>query len=175
MRVFTQDKTAELTEYDLKKGYLMDDEIVTEHEAEIVHHPAVEAVEEQSHYEVIAEYPNGGKDVEKVIDVEAVEAREAYDEVVKEAWTEREAIQIYIPYTEEEIAINRARMQHAEFMSYLSSTDKFTAKCYDLNLRLEDVYPEIYANRKKAREDINTLEEAYPALREDKPEYPVLV
>ena len=175
MRVFNQDKTVEITDYDLTKGYLVDDELVTEHEAEIVHHPAVEAVEEQSHYEVIAEYPNGGKDVQKVIDVEAVEAKEAYDELIKEAYTEREPIHIYIPYTETQIAENKAKMQHGELMYYLVSTDKFTAKCYDLNLRLEDVYPEIYANRKKAREDINALEEAYPALREDKPEYPVLV
>lgn len=74
---------------DLELGYLKDS-------TRIVHHEAVEGVEEEWHYEVIAEYPNGGKDVEKVIDVEGVEASEAWDEEVP--------IKLYIPYTEEELA-----------------------------------------------------------------------
>ena len=40
MRVFNKDKTQELKEYDLTKGYLIDDEIKTEHKAEIIHHEA---------------------------------------------------------------------------------------------------------------------------------------
>ena len=62
----------------------------------VAHHDAVEAVEEIWHYRTIAEYPNGGKDVEKVVDVEGVEARDAYDEF--------EDILRYIRYTEEELA-----------------------------------------------------------------------
>lgn len=61
-----------------------------------VHHEAVSGVEEQWHFETIAEYPNGGKDVKKVVDVPGVEA--------KEAWDEKIPIYIYIPYTEEEMA-----------------------------------------------------------------------
>lgn len=59
------------------------------------HHEAVEGVEEVWHHEVIAEYPNGGKDVHKVIDVPGMEAQAAWDEEIP--------IQIYIPYTQEEL------------------------------------------------------------------------
>lgn len=59
------------------------------------HHEAIEGVEEVWHYETIAEYPNGGKDVEKVIDVPGVEAKEAWDEEIQ--------IQVYVLYTQEEL------------------------------------------------------------------------
>ena len=59
------------------------------------HHPAVEGVQEKWHSEVVKEYPNGGKEVEKVIDVPGVAAQEAWDEEIP--------IQIYIPYTQEEL------------------------------------------------------------------------
>ena len=60
-----------------------------------VHHEAVEGVTEVWHYETIAEYPNGGKDIRKVVDVPGVEAQAAWDEEIP--------IQIYIPYTQEEL------------------------------------------------------------------------
>ena len=44
---------------DLTLGYLVDD-------TEPVEHPAVEGVEEVSHYETVTEYPGGGRDVRKV-------------------------------------------------------------------------------------------------------------
>lgn len=59
------------------------------------HHPAVEGVQEEWHYEVVKEYPNGGKEVKKVVDVPGVQA--------KDAWNEEIPIQIYIPYTQEEL------------------------------------------------------------------------
>ena len=74
---------------DLTLGYLVDD-------TEPLEHPAVEGVEEVSHYETVAEYPNGGRDVRKVIDTPGVAA--------KAAWTEQVPIQRYIRYTEEELA-----------------------------------------------------------------------
>ena len=40
---------------DLTLGYLVDD-------TEPVEHPAVEGVEEVSHYETVTEYPGGGRD-----------------------------------------------------------------------------------------------------------------
>ena len=73
---------------DLKKGWLEDS-------SRTVHHDAVEAVPEVWHHEVIAEYPNGGKDVARVIDVPGVEAQDAWDEEIP--------IQIYHPYTQEEL------------------------------------------------------------------------
>ena len=100
MRVLNEDKTLELTEYDLEKGYLVDDEIKVPHEAVIVHHEAVAHVEEQGHYEVIKEYPNGGKDVMWVVDVPYVEGYDAYDEEVSPAYTTLEPIKVYKLYPE---------------------------------------------------------------------------
>lgn len=73
---------------DLEKGYLKNDK-------KTIHHDAVEAVEEKFHYETLAEYPNGGKSVKKVIDVEGVEHKDAYDKEVD--------IQRYILFTKEEL------------------------------------------------------------------------
>lgn len=92
MKVYNQDKTQILEEYDLEKGYLKEDTITT-------HYEEVQAVEEQFHYETIAEYPNGGKEVEKVIDVESVEYKPARDE--------KKNILVYILYTEEELLENK--------------------------------------------------------------------
>lgn len=80
----------EMKSPDLKFGYLKDDKIF------VAHHEEICAIEERGHYEVVAEYPNGGKDVAWIVDVEAVEA--------KEAWDEYEDIQRYVLYTEEELA-----------------------------------------------------------------------
>ena len=73
---------------DLSLGYLKNS-VRTEH------HEAVEGVTEVWHYETVAEYPNGGKDVRKVVDVPGVEAQAA--------WNEEIPIQIYVPYTQEEL------------------------------------------------------------------------
>ena len=89
MRVFNEDKTQELKEYDLNKGHLELDKLF------IRHHKAVEEIKEQWHYETIAEYPNGGRDVSKVIDVPYQAPQEAFDEY--------EDIYVYIPYTDEEL------------------------------------------------------------------------
>ena len=59
------------------------------------HHEAVEGVTEVWHYETVAEYPNGGKDIRRVVDVPGVEAQAAWDEEIP--------IQIYVPYTQEEL------------------------------------------------------------------------
>ena len=83
---------------DLMLGYLVDD-------TEPVEHPAVEAVEELSHYETVAQYPNGGKDVRKVIDRAAVPAAPA--------WTEQLPIRRYIRYTAEELAQLEKEQQEA--------------------------------------------------------------
>ncbi len=80
-------------------GYLVDD-------TETVHHEAVEGVEEVSHYETVAEYPNGGKDVRKVVDVPGVAAQEAYDEEVP--------IQRYVKYTDAELAQRKAETEAAQ-------------------------------------------------------------
>ena len=89
MKIFDSNNV-EIESPNLSLGHLTEDKIL------IAHHEAVEAVEEQWHYETVAEYPNGGKDVAKVIDAPGVEAQDA--------WDEYETIQRYIPYTEEELA-----------------------------------------------------------------------
>ena len=73
---------------DLSLGYLKDS-------TRTEHHEAVEGVQEIWHYETLAEYPNGGKDVRKVVDVPGVEAQAA--------WNEEIPIQIYVSYTQEEL------------------------------------------------------------------------
>ena len=73
---------------DLTLGYLMPG-------TRTEHHEAVEGVTEVWHYETVAEYPNGGKDVKKVVDVPGVEE--------KPAWEEELQIKIYVPYTQEEL------------------------------------------------------------------------
>ena len=99
MRVFDSDNN-ELDSYDVNLGRLEPDRLF------IKHHEAIEAVEEICHYEVIAEYPNGGKDVEMVVDVPAVEA--------KPAWDEYEAVKRYVPYTDEELAAIAERKKQEE-------------------------------------------------------------
>lgn len=80
---------AALENPDLTLGWLRD-------ETEAMEHPAQAGVPELSHYETVAEYPNGGKDVRKIIDREGIPARDA--------WTEQVPIQRYIRYTAEELA-----------------------------------------------------------------------
>lgn len=102
------DKTGlEIQNPDLTQGCLHD-------ETEAVEHPAQEGVPELSHYETVAEYPNGGKDVRKVIDVPGVPAQAA--------WTEQVPVQRYIRYTEEELAAQEEARKKAEVMKKLPET-----------------------------------------------------
>lgn len=97
MRIFNEDVTEELNynELDFQKGRLVEEAVVT---------PLIEGIEEQSHYEVIKEYPNGGKEVRKVIDVEGRPA----------IGGTQENVYIYKLYTQEElneIELNNLRNQ----------------------------------------------------------------
>ena len=94
------DKTGlEIQNPDLTQGRLRS-------ETEAVEYPAQEGVPELSHYETVAEYPNGGKDVRKVIDREGVPPQDA--------WTEQVPIQRYIRYTAEELAARKEAEQAAQ-------------------------------------------------------------
>ena len=84
---------------DLSLGWLEDT-------TRTIYHDAVAGVEEVSHYETLAEYPNGGKDVQKVVDQEGVEG--------KEAWDEEEQVQVYHLYTAEELAAQAEAKKKAE-------------------------------------------------------------
>ena len=106
---------------DLTLGYLKT-------ETQTVHHDAVEAVEEVSHYETET-FPDGtpaiyydadgrekGRDVRKVVDVPGVAAQDAYDEEVE--------VQRYILYTADELAEQAAAREKAEQQAKLPNTEK---------------------------------------------------
>ena len=84
---------------DLTLGYLTDD-------TQPLEHPAQEAVAEVAHYETVADYPSGGRDVQRVVDVPGVPARPA--------WTEQLPIKRYIRYTAEELAAQEEARKKAE-------------------------------------------------------------
>lgn len=140
MRVFNETKTIELNEYDLTKGYLKEDKLF------IAHHAAVEAVEERGHYEITKVFANGGKEAEWVIDAPGVEAQEA--------WDEYEDINIYIPYTEKELA----QIEIADLKQKLNSTDYKAIKYAEGAISTEEYAP-TKAMRQEWRDRINALEE----------------
>ena len=92
---------------DLTLGYLIA-------AAEEVTHPAVEGVEEQWHWETVTEYPNGGKDVQKIVDRPGVPAQEE--------WVEQVPIQKYVRYTAEELAAQEEARKKAEAREKLPET-----------------------------------------------------
>ena len=92
---------------DLTLGYLTDD-------TQPLEHPAQEAVAEVAHYETVAEYPGGGKDVQRVVDVPGVPARPA--------WTEQLPIKRYIRYTAEELAAQEEARKKAAALKKLPET-----------------------------------------------------
>ena len=111
---------------DLTLGYLVDD-------TEEVTHPAVEGVEEQWHWETVTEYPNGGMDVQRVVDVLGVQAQEE--------WVEQVPVQRYIRYTEEELAAREKERQQAEEAARLPETiASLTCQLTDLQLALCELY-----------------------------------
>ena len=100
---------------------------------EEITHPAVEGVEEQWHWETVTEYPSGGRDVRKVIDVPGVPAQAA--------WTEQVPVQRYIRYTEEELAAREKERQQAEEAARLPETiASLTCQLTDLQLALCELY-----------------------------------
>ena len=83
MKVYNEDKTQELQEYDLTKGHLQPERMFIKH---------YDYVQEQGHYETIKEYENGGKDVKWVVDIAGQEEHDEYEDIL-----------VYVPYTEEEL------------------------------------------------------------------------
>ena len=111
---------------DLTLGYLISG-------TEPVEHPAVAAVPETSHYETVAEYPGGGRDVRRVIDVPGVPGREA--------WTEQVPVQKYIRYTAEELAAQEEERKKAEEQANLPGTvADLMQQLTDLQLAVCELY-----------------------------------
>lgn len=179
-RVFNEDKTQALTEYDLTLGKLVKDKLfVAHHEAvlEVVAKTVEEKVaayqaEGQSveqhngkYFLVVAQYPNGGKDIEEIFPTEAVPAKEAYDEY--------EDIYVYIPYTENELAVIAANQKISEAKAYLRETDYIVLKIAEATAEgdaagvaaLQEEYAVQLAARKQARAAVNANEESIIALQ----------
>lgn len=167
-RVFDQDKTQELTDYDLSLGRLQEDKLV------LAHHDAVDGktVEENVAaaqadgktvkqidgvwYIVTATYENGGRDLSKVLPTES-----------KDAWDETENIYVYIPYTENELAVIAANKKISEAKAYLRETDYIVLKIAEATAEgdaeqvaaLQAEYAEQLSKRKQARAAVNANEE----------------
>ena len=110
---------------DLTLGYLTDD-------TEEITHPAVEGVEEQWHWETVTEYPNGGKDVQKIVDRPGVQAQEE--------WVEKVPIQKYIRYTAEELAAQEEARKKAEAREKLPErVDALETASDDIILMMADL------------------------------------
>ena len=125
MKVYNQEKTQEISNYDLTKGYLVADKILKEH------HEAVEAKDAVYDRVLIKEYPSGGKEYKTIIVSPAVEA--------KEAWDEYEDIRVYIPYTEAELQEQYENTVNAAIRK------KYTLSQELAILRQRDTKPEEYA------------------------------
>ena len=151
-RIFNETKTEELQNPDLMYGYLKDDKLL------IAHHDAQEEVKEQTRLVLLHEYPNGGKEYEEVIDVPYQPA--------KEAWDEYEDIQVYIPYTEEELATIAARNAIVAAKAFLEKTDYIVLKIAEATAEgdaesvaaLQEEYAEQLQKRKEARATVNEKE-----------------
>lgn len=138
MRIFDE-KNNEIESPDLSKGYLVEESrFLTRHEAQA-------AADERGHYEVTAEYTNGGKDVKWIVDVPAVEA--------KEAWDEYEEILRYIAYTDRELRQRRI----SELKRLLNESDYMVIKIAE-GAATPDEYAEQIKQRAVWRAEINTLE-----------------
>ena len=137
MRIFNQ-QNEEIQSYDDTLGYLVDDRIL------IKHHDAIEAVKEQGHYEVVRFYPNGGKDLKWVVDIEEVKAKDAYDEY--------EDILRYIPYPEEYLIQTKID----SLKQKLADTDYMILKIVEGATTLAEC-ADIIAKRRAWRKEINEL------------------
>ena len=148
MKIYNEDKTKQLNEkdIDLDKGCLKNDKIVT-------HVEEVKAVNEKGHYEIITEYENGGKEARWVVDEEGTEYVPAHDI--------EELVQIYVPYTEEElkqIQIIRINEKIDKVKKDLANTDYKVMK-YIEGLIDEEEFNDVKEYRAELRAQINELEQ----------------
>lgn len=107
---------------------------------DIIHH---DAIPEQFRYETIKDYPNGGKDVIKVVEIEG---HPAWDEEIYES--------VYVEYTKKEYA----ELRIAELKKLLADSD-YKAIKYAEGLINEQDYLPIKELRQSYRNEINELEE----------------
>ena len=161
MRIFNENKTVQmyLAEDRVEDGDFIDipDNLICdlskgklENDTLIEHIPEQQEIQEQWHYETVKEYPNGGKDVEKVIDVVGQPYIAEHDEV--------EDILVYKPFSEQEIKTIKNNNRIIELKQKLEDTDYKAIKYAEGELSVEE-YAETKAQRRAWREEINKLEE----------------
>ena len=155
MKVYNQAKTQLLNTYDLSQGYLKEDFIT-------IVNKEIQEVKEVGHYEVIRTYPNGGKDIKWVVDIPGKKYQPAS--------IKTEAIQIYIPYTTQELTKIENKKLISEYKKYLNDTDYVSSKLAEANAKyivtgnmneLKELlikYDTILNTRKSYREQISILE-----------------
>ncbi len=154
MKIYNEDKTQELQleDLNLELGRLIEIN-------EVIVHEEVPYIQEQGHYETVAEYPNGGKDVKWIVDVVGQKGREAYEEPV--------TYQIYRPYSKEYLHNKEIFLQIESIKAALAATD------YKILKRFEGYYTDeefevIKEERKIFRDEINELEsQLYEFIPED--------
>lgn len=146
MRYFNEDKTIELDygNLDLETGHL-------EPSTMMRHVQAIAGQESKGYFD----QSNGGVYVQTQPYIKAVEEHD-----------EPEEIMVYIPYSAEEKADMESSKTVAEIRSliasketYLNSTDYMAIKCAERGLLIQTEYPEEYAQRQNARDEINNLRE----------------
>ena len=144
MLIYNEDKTKMLKveDCDTNKGYFKEDTLT-------INHPAIEGVEEEGHYETIAEYDNGGKDVIWVVDKPGIQASEEYDETV--------TVRVFIEYSEEELTERNRQQELTKWKDMLEATD-YKAIKYAEGWYTEEEYLPIKLEREKMREKIRELE-----------------
>lgn len=138
MKIYDITKTYEIENPDLEKGYLKSDRKL------VAFHPATPYVKEVGHYETVKQYANGGKEVKWVVDVAGIEKRDAYEET--------EQIEVYIPYTEKELA----QKQIEKLKQELSKTD-YKAIKFAEGVISENEYYSTKMQRQSWRDEINRL------------------
>ncbi|NDK07881.1 hypothetical protein EOM39_01385 [Candidatus Gracilibacteria bacterium] len=124
MRIFDEKKENELVleNLDLSKGYLKQDKLF------LKKHKAIKEQTEIKEEYVIYEYPNGGKDIGYKIIQPYI--------APKDAWDEYEDIQVYIPYTEKELAEKeiielKAKLQDSDYKASRFAEGSLTAEEYE--------------------------------------------
>lgn len=141
MRILDQTKSYEIFAPDLELGYLKNDVVV------VKHHARLPKIEEIGHFEINS-YANGGKERVWVVDVKGQEERKAYDET--------EQIQVYIRYTESELAEHKINALKEK----LRETD-YQAIKFAEGVMSESEYAPIKAQRQEWRAEINSLQSIY--------------
>lgn len=129
MRIFNEDKTIQLneSELDYSLGHLKDDKIAVLHHETTEAKPAKSVAEQVAEltaqgvevkeingesYRVAASFEGAGERLELIQDIPAEPAQEAYDEY--------EDIQVYVPYTAEELQSIAKSKRRAELKAELA-------------------------------------------------------